>query len=94
MKEYYVYILSSETGVLYIGMTNDLIRRVFAHKNHLVKGFTQKYRVEKLVYFESTGNVNSAIGREKQLKGLLRKKKLELITSQNSLMKDLYYDLL
>ncbi|MBQ8196738.1 MAG: GIY-YIG nuclease family protein [Clostridia bacterium] len=87
---YYVYILSSiNNKVLYVGVTNDLKRRVYEHKNKLVDGFTKKYNVNKLVYFEETSDVNSAIKREKQLKKLLRVKKEQLINKINPLWIDL-----
>lgn len=90
MKEYYVYILASKKdGVIYIGVTNNLSRRVWEHKNNLVKGFTSKYFVHKLVYFEPTPDVNSAIAREKELKGWLRSKKITLIESVNPKWNDL-----
>ena len=92
---YYVYILTNFTNqVLYIGVTNNLIKRVWEHKNKLVKGFTYKYNTDKLVYFESTEDVLSAIAREKQLKGGSRQKKLDLINKFNSEWKDLYPTLL
>ena len=91
MKQYYVYILASKrNGTLYIGVTNDIIKRVYEHKNDLVKGFTNKYKVHKLVYFEATENVESAINREKQLKKWNRDWKLELIESVNPDWIDLY----
>jgi putative endonuclease len=66
-KQYYMYVLTNKTNtVLYIGVTNDLKRRIFEHKNHLVDGFTKRYRIDKLVYFETCGEINSAISREKQ----------------------------
>ena len=84
MKDYYVYILANDNNsVLYIGMTNDLHRRVFEHKNCMIDGFTKKYHVHKLVYFEITTDVNSAIARENQLKGWKRIKKNGLIESVN-----------
>jgi putative endonuclease len=89
MKEYYVYILSNKRGALYTGVTNDLERRVFEHKNKIVEGFTKKYNINRLVYFETTDDVIVAITREKQIKGLLRSKKLELIKYQNPGMEDL-----
>ena len=79
-KSYYVYILASrKNGTLYIGVTNDLIKRMYEHKNHLIKGFTDKYNVTILVYFEETNDINEAIKREKQLKKWNRKWKLELL---------------
>jgi putative endonuclease len=77
-------------GVLYIGMTNDLIRRVFEHKNHIVKGFTDSYNLTKLVWFEQTDDVMSAIAREKQLKNWHRDWKIELIENSNREWDDLY----
>jgi len=94
MKQYYVYIMASKrNGTLYIGVTNDLVRRVYEHKNKLVKGFTAKYNVNQLVYFESTTEIESAILREKQLKKWKRKWKLELIEKMNPGWKDLYEEL-
>ncbi|NLY44418.1 MAG: GIY-YIG nuclease family protein [Tissierella sp.] len=75
--------------VLYTGMTNNLERRIYEHKNKLVKGFTEKYNVDKLVYFDYTSNVNSAIAREKEIKGWTRLKKNKLIESKNPEWKDL-----
>jgi len=73
-KNYYVYILTSQrNGTLYIGVTNNLERRIYEHKRGLVEGFTKKYKINKLVYFEETGNINSAIAREKCLKKWNRK---------------------
>jgi putative endonuclease len=80
--------------VLYIGVTNDLIRRVYEHKQHVVKGFTEKYNVTKLVYFEQTNDAYTAIGREKQLKRWRREKKNKLIDTINPEWSDLYPDLL
>ncbi len=80
---------SKRNGVLYIGVTNNLIRRVYEHKNNLVIGFTQKYFVHRLVYFEKTEDINSAIIREKQLKKWNRKWKIELIEKENPKWKDL-----
>jgi len=77
-NQYYVYILTNHSKTLYTGTTNDLKRRIYEHKNKLVQGFTSKYNIQKLVYFESTNDVKSAISREKQIKGWLRKKKIEL----------------
>ncbi len=89
MKQYYVYIMTNKSKTLYTGVTNDLIRRIYEHRNHLVKGFTDKYNITKLVYYEATNNVISAIEREKQIKGWLRKKKIDLIESMNPEWKDL-----
>ena len=95
MKQYYVYILASQrNGTLYIGMTNNLIKRVFEHKSKSIKGFTTKYKVDKLVYYEITANVDSAIRREKLLKSWNRKWKLKLIEDFNPQWKDLYFNLL
>lgn len=77
-------------GTLYIGVSGDLIRRVYEHKNNLVKGFTSKYHVHMLVYYEATADINSAIAREKQLKKWDRVKKLDLINKFNTEWKDLY----
>jgi len=93
-KYYYVYILSNKyNNVIYVGITNDLIRRVYEHKNKLVEGFTEKYNVNKLVYYELFNDPINAITREKQLKGYSRKKKVELINSFNPEWKDLYESL-
>ena len=90
---YYVYILSNWCdSVLYIGVTNDLLRRLYEHKHNLVKGFTQKYNVHKLVYFETTDDVRVALEREKQLKGWSRAKKNSLIMKNNPNWMDLSAD--
>lgn len=81
--------MSSMSGVLYIGMTNNLERRVFEHKEELVPGFTQKYKCKKLVYFESSNNVSTIIEREKQLKKWNRSKKIKLIEQMNPEWRDL-----
>lgn len=82
--KYYVYILSNwNNNVLYVGVTNDLARRVYEHKNHLVEGFTSKYNVTKLVYYEVTDDIKAAIAREKQLKNWNRTKKEKLIETLN-----------
>ena len=83
MKNYYVYILSNEARTLYIGVTNNLERRLHEHKNKLISGFTKKYNLTKLVYYEETTDIRSAIDREKQLKGWLRIKKVTLIEEMN-----------
>ena len=91
MKNYYTYIMANKTNTtIYIGVTGNLIKRVWEHKNKLIKGFTTHYNVEKLVYYEETTDVNSAIAREKQLKGWTRKKKNQLIERMNPNWDDLY----
>jgi len=95
MRDYYVYILTSKrNGTLYIGVTNNLIRRVYEHKTGIIKGFTSKYDVHLLVYYEHTNDIQSAIKREKQLKKWKRKWKLELIEEMNPNWRDLYEDIL
>ena len=90
-KQYYVYILSNQKNtVLYIGVTNDLIRRIYEHKNKLVDGFTKRYNVYKLVYYEIFADSYHAIEREKQLKGGSRKRKYELVNGFNPEWNDLY----
>ena len=81
---YYVYMLTNKHGnVLYIGVTNNLVRRVYEHRHHLVDGFTKRYHVDKLVYYETTGDIATAITREKQLKGWTRARKDALVASMN-----------
>jgi len=90
MKYYYVYILASKRrGTLYIGVTNDLIRRMYEHKNGLHEGFTKKYKVYNLVYFQQCENVEPVIQREKQLKAWHREWKIRLIEETNPAWKDL-----
>lgn len=89
MNNYYVYIMTNYSKTLYTGVTNDLNRRIYEHKQKLIPGFTQKYNITKLVYFEETSNVNAAIAREKQIKGWLREKKITLIESINPEWNDL-----
>ena len=90
MTQYYIYILASKkNGTLYIGMTNNLVRRIYEHKNKLIEGFTYKYNINNLVYFEITNNVNSAIHREKKLQGWKRKWKIDLIEKSNPNWDDL-----
>jgi len=89
-KQYYVYILTNKSNnVLYIGVTNDLVRRVYEHKNKMIDGFTKKYNLTKLVYYEATTDVRSAIEREKQLKNWHREWKLNLVKEFNPEWKDL-----
>jgi putative endonuclease len=92
MKSYYVYILTSNSGTLYTGVTNDLERRVYEHKHKLAKGFTKKYDITRLVYYEETGDIDSAIAREKQIKSWRRSKKLDLVKSINPTWSDLSED--
>lgn len=90
---YYVYILTNRgNNVMYIGVTNDLERRMQEHKSHLIEGFTRDYRVDKLVYYEETTDVTAAIAREKQLKGWRRARKNELVESSNPQWRDLTAD--
>ena len=89
MKQFFVYIMASKSRVLYTGMTSDLKRRVYQHKHKLVEGFTAKYNVTRLVYFEATTDVKSAIAREKQVKAWSRAKRVALIESVNPTWKDL-----
>ena len=92
MSYYFVYIMTNKSGTLYTGITNNLERRIFEHKQHLVEGFTKKYNITKLVYYEKTNDVREAIAREKQIKGWLRQKKVDLIESLNPEWKDLSAD--
>ena len=90
MKDYFVYIITNKDGtVLYTGMTNDLERRIYEHKHKLVPGFSAKYNLDRLVYFEQGNDVTSVITREKEIKGWLRSKKKALITSFNPEWRDL-----
>ena len=94
MTIYWVYILASyRNGTLYIGVTNNLMRRVWEHKNDFIKGFTHKYRVHMLVYYEPCESIESAIIREKQLKVWHRKWKIRLIEEMNPEWKDLYEEI-
>ena len=95
MKQYYIYILTNLSNtVFYIGVTNNLVRRTYQHKNKFADGFTKKYNICKLVYFEIYNDINEAIRREKQLKNWHRDWKINLITEKNSEFKDLYEDIL
>ncbi|MGD9142703.1 MAG: GIY-YIG nuclease family protein [Dehalococcoidia bacterium] len=92
--QYYVYIMTNKTNkVLYTGVTNDLKRRVYERKEELVEGFTKRYNIVKLVFFEVCEDIESAILREKQIKGGSRQKKIDLINSMNTEWQDLYEEL-
>jgi len=89
MKQYYAYIMTNQSKTLYTGVTNDLMRRVYEHKNKMIEGFTKKYNITKLVYYKETKDIQVAISREKQIKGWLRGKKIALIESVNPKWNDL-----
>lgn len=91
---YYVYILGNERPTLYIGVTNNLIKRIYEHRNQIVDGFTKVYKIHKLLYFEEHQEIELAILREKQLKKWKREWKLRLIREMNSEFKDLYNDIM
>ncbi|HEV3052347.1 MAG TPA: GIY-YIG nuclease family protein [Longimicrobium sp.] len=90
---YYVYVLASLSRTLYIGVTNDLARRMYEHRHKMTRGFTAQYHIHRLVYFEHTTDVNAAMKREKQIKKWSRKKKAELIESVNAAWLDLSEEL-
>ncbi len=93
--KYYVYIMTNKPdGILYIGVTNNLIRRVYEHKEGLIEGFTKKYSLKILVYYEGTDDIRSAIQREKNIKHWMRNWKVALIEKMNSEWRDLYADIL
>ena len=87
--EYYVYILTNSSRTLYVGVTNDLVRRVYQHRQKFVEGFTKKYNVSWLVYYEQTQDVKAALFRERQIKGWRREKKVELVDVMNLEWRDL-----
>ena len=94
-RQYYVYIMTNKSRTLYTGVTNNIKKRVFEHKNKLIEGFTKKYNLTQLVHVETFRDVNSAIAREKVIKGWLRIKKIELINAANPDWRDLsegWYD--
>ena len=91
-KQYYVYIMTNRSGTLYVGVINNIKKRVYQHKSKLVEGFTKKYNIDRLIYYETFSDVLSAITREKSIKGWLRSKKIELINSMNPDWKDLSKD--
>ncbi len=93
-RHYYIYIMTNKGDtVLYTGVTNDIKRRVYEHKEKLVEGFTKKYNITKLVYYEVFADIENAILREKQIKGGSREKKIDLINSMNKEWRDLYEEL-
>jgi putative endonuclease len=94
-KQYYVYIMTNITStVLYTGMTNDLCRRISEHKQGLVEGFTKKYKVKNLIYYETAEDLDSALFRENQIKDYSRKRKIDLINSMNPSWADLFDELI
>ena len=90
MNSYFVYILSSNTGTLYVGVTSNLPKRVYEHKNKLIPGFTAKYNIANLVYFKEFTNIDQAIEAEKKIKGWTRIKKIALVKGLNPTVKDLF----
>jgi putative endonuclease len=92
LKRYYVYIMSNRSQTLYVGVSSNLEKRVWQHKNHVFKGFTSRYRLDRLVYFEVFSDIRTAIGREKELKGWKRIRKIALIVSKNPEWRDLSDD--
>lgn len=94
MKQGFTYIMANASPTLYIGVTNNLAQQVYQYKNNVVEGFTAKYNVHKLVYFETLESIEQAIIREKQIKDMNRPDKLQLIQKDNSTFKDLYWKIL
>jgi len=92
MNQYFVYIMTNNSQTLYTGVTNNLERRLFEHKHKLIPGFSAKYNINKLVYFESSSYIYAAMNREKQIKGWIRSKKVKLIESKNPGWKDLSFE--
>lgn len=92
MRQYYVYIMANRSGTLYTGVTNDLRRRVYEHKHRLAPGFTHQYNIDRLLYYEATTDVRSAIAREKQIKRWRRQKKVALVELKNRDWHDLAAD--
>jgi putative endonuclease len=94
IKNYYIYIITNKkNGTLYTGVTSDLKKRIYGHKNKLVDGFSKKYNLDKLVYYESTNSIESAIIKEKQIKKWKRQYKLNVINHKNPEWNDLYKNL-
>jgi len=89
MNEYYIYVMTNHWHTLYVGVTNNLVLRVYEHKQKLIPGFTARYNLTRLAYFETTDDAGAAIAREKQIKGWLRRKKIALIESLNPQWEDL-----
>ena len=89
MRIYYVYVMASRSRVLYVGVTNDLARRVYEHKQSLTPGFTSRYHITRLVYFEEFTDIRDAIAREKEVKGWVRARKIRLIEERNPTWEDL-----
>jgi putative endonuclease len=94
VKHYWVYIVTNRSRTLYVGVTNNLVRRVHEHRSKAIEGFTKRYNINQLVYYEETHDVLAAIAREKQLKGWLRRKKVALIEEFNPQWRDLSKDIL
>jgi len=95
MNQYYVYIISNNfQSVFYTGVTNNLKRRIYEHKHKLIEGFSSRYKIGKLLYYEETPDIKSAIAREKQIKDMNRKRKIDLIKSINTDFIDLYYNII
>lgn len=91
MKSYWVYIITNKSGTLYTGITNNLVRRIFEHKQKIIPGFTTKYNIDKLIFFQEFSNPNDAIAAEKKIKGWTRKKKIDLVKSINPDFKELSF---
>ena len=89
MRTYYVYIMTNRSRTLYAGVTNNLVRRVYEHKCGLVPGFTSRYRIDRLMHYESTSNIKAATRREKEIKGWSRARKIALVTTHNPDWSDL-----
>ena len=90
-RQYYVYIMTNRSGTLYTGVTNDLERRMYEHRAKFVEGFTKRYNIDMLVYYEVTDDINGALNREKQIKAWRRSKRVALIESTNPQWRDLSY---
>ena len=89
MRDYYVYIMANRSRTIYVGVTNNIARRVYEHKHMVHDGFTRRYLIDRLVYYEATNDVEGAIAREKQIKGWVRRRKVALIESANPAWRDL-----